>query len=292
MALVDRIRVLAPAAAALLAALALMMGSASAGSAQAGTKRQRHRGAAACARIAHPHALHSRRARARARRCAALRSHRRHRRHGAAHSHAGRRRTSANARAPRTPTGTQRALGTSADGSAPGSGSAPSSTPTDGTGCEGTSLMPSTANVSLIAAATLCLVNRERTARGERPLSANTDLTRAAQGHTISMTRGGYFEHESPYGQTMLQRIESSGYIPGPNVGYELGENIAWGSLGNATPAAIVAAWMASRGHRENILNPNYRDSGMGVSPDLPTSFAGGQAGAIYTQDFGAILTG
>ena len=83
-----------------------------------------------------------------------------------------------------------------------------------------------------------------------------------------------------------------SGYIYDSQIGYEVGENIAWGTLWLSTPRAIVAAWMASPGHRANILDAHYRDTGIGVSPHPPTSLAPGQAGAIYTQDFGVIVTG
>ncbi len=71
--------------------------------------------------------------------------------------------------------------------------------------------------------------------------------------------------------------------------GYEVGENIAWGTLSLATPRAIVAAWMASPAHRANILDANFRETGIGVTPRPPASLAHGQAGAIYTQDFGVI---
>ena len=44
---------------------------------------------------------------------------------------------------------------------------------------------------------------------------------------------------------------------------------------------------MASPGHRANILDPRFRDTAIGVSTHPPFSLARGQAGAIYTQDFG-----
>jgi hypothetical protein len=52
----------------------------------------------------------------------------------------------------------------------------------------------------------------------------------------------------------------------------------------------MVAAWMSSPGHRANILDPRFRDTAVGVSPHPPSSLARGQAGAIYTQDFGGLL--
>ncbi len=156
-----------------------------------------------------------------------------------------------------------------------------------GENCQNTSLMPSEANVVSVREATLCLINRERSRAGEQPLRPDGSLEDSAQGHSTSMALHGYFEHVSPGGSTPLSRMRESGYLSSSTPGYMVGENIAWGSGTDATPAAIVAAWMASPPHRSNILQGEFRDTGMGVSPHLPSSFAGGQAGAIYTEDFG-----
>ena len=141
-------------------------------------------------------------------------------------------------------------------------------------------------------AATFCLVNRERTANGERPLAPDSALELSAQRHTESMAFGDYFEHNGPGGDTPGSRMRAAGYIYSSSVGYEIGENIGWATLWLATPRAIVAAWMASPGHRANILDAGFRDSGIGVSAHPPESLARGEAGAIYTQDFGVIITG
>jgi uncharacterized protein YkwD len=157
--------------------------------------------------------------------------------------------------------------------------------------CQDAELRPSEENLDRIRGATLCLVNRERSAHGERALQPNGALRQSAQGHTDSMVAGNYFEHDGPGGQTLLQRIREAGYIYSARVGYAIGENIAWGGAQLGTPKAIVAAWMASPGHRANILDPRYRDTAIGVSPRLPSSVAHGQRGGIYTQDFGVIIT-
>ncbi len=157
--------------------------------------------------------------------------------------------------------------------------------------CVNTSLMPTSANLKLIRAATLCLINRERILHGERPLRPNGRLRRAAQAHSRSMAFGDYFQHVGPGGATPAARLRAVGYISS-HVGFEVGENIAWGALWLATPRAIVASWMASPGHRANILDPHYRETGIGVSPHPLSSRAHGQAGAIYTQDFGVITRG
>jgi len=129
-------------------------------------------------------------------------------------------------------------------------------------------------------------------ARGESALRRNSRLERAAQSHTESMAFGDYFEHIGPGGDTPFSRIRGSGYIYSSSVGYAVGENIGWGTLWLGTPQAIVAAWMNSPAHRAIMLDGRYRDTAIGVSPHPPGSLAGGQRGAVYTQDFGVIITG
>jgi uncharacterized protein YkwD len=158
-----------------------------------------------------------------------------------------------------------------------------------GESCEDTHLMPTRANTSRIEAATLCLVNVERTRRGERALRANADLARSAADHSEDMVDRNYFDHVSPGGETVLQRIKASTYLP-PKAGYILGENIALGTMRLATPAAIVDSWMKSPGHRANILNEDFRDTGIGVVARAPDRYAHGQRGATYTQQFGTVM--
>jgi uncharacterized protein YkwD len=156
--------------------------------------------------------------------------------------------------------------------------------------CPNANLTPSTSNTESVVAATLCLVNDERVRFGESALIEDPRLAGAAAGHSRDMDEHDYFSHTSPGGQTLLMRIQASGFIPNANVGYTLGENIAWGTLWLGTPRAIVKAWMESPGHRANILNGSYRYTGIGVDPDLPSAMSNGQAGGMYTQDFGTII--
>ncbi|MCW3067864.1 MAG: SCP-like extracellular [Solirubrobacterales bacterium] len=127
---------------------------------------------------------------------------------------------------------------------------------------------------------------------GESPLRQNGRLEIAAQGHSREMSVGDYIGHTGLRGGSPLSRMRAGGYVYSSRVGYELGENIGWGTLWLATPRAIVAAWMASPDHRQNILDPSYHDTAVGVSARPPASLAHGQAGAIYTQEFGTIITG
>jgi uncharacterized protein YkwD len=154
--------------------------------------------------------------------------------------------------------------------------------------CADASLVPTQGNLARVGTATLCLVNVQRARRGQHALRRNADLTRSAVGHSQDMVSKDYFDHVSPAGQTPLDRVEASSYLP-RRASYLVGENIAVGTVQLATPSAIVAGWMASREHRANILNRDFRDSGMGVVAQAPGRYSAGLPGATYTQQFGVI---
>lgn len=118
------------------------------------------------------------------------------------------------------------------------------------------------------------LVNLEREAEGLHPLSYDAQLTTAARGHSEDMGLQGYFSHDSLDGRKFYTRILDAGY----SYSYS-GENIA---AGYPDPAAVVDGWMASPGHRANILEPNFCDIGVGYA-----FVPGSPYGDYWTQDFG-----
>jgi uncharacterized protein YkwD len=158
------------------------------------------------------------------------------------------------------------------------------------TPCQNTELTPEAQNIALVRAAVLCLVNQERAQNGRTPLTINPRLERAAEGHCVELVAEDYFAHVSPSGETPVQRIAATGYVPSPADGYAIGENLAWGTLSLSTPKAIVAAWIASPEHLANILESQYTETGIGVTPAVPTSLGKGQPGASYAQEFGVII--
>ena len=158
------------------------------------------------------------------------------------------------------------------------------------TPCQNTQLNPEAGNLALVRAAVLCLINTERAQNGREPLSPDPRLEQAAESHGKEMLSLDYFDHVSPSGLTPVQRIRTTGYIPSSEVGYVIGENLAWGTLTLATPQAIVSAWIASPEHLANILEGKYRDTGIDVEPEVPQQLAEGVAGALYTQEFGVIV--
>ncbi len=160
----------------------------------------------------------------------------------------------------------------------------------NGEPCSNTEAIPSDANLAQVREATLCLINEQREQHGEVALQENGKLTTAAQGHSEDMITRDYFEHTSPTGEEFQTRIIASGYVAS-GAAYELGENIDTATLSLSTPAATVTAWMKSPEHRANILNGEFRETGIGVAAAAPAYFAEGEAGATYTQDFGVLAS-
>jgi uncharacterized protein YkwD len=92
--------------------------------------------------------------------------------------------------------------------------------------------------------------NRERQERGLQALRWDSSLSRVATEFAQDMNERDYFAHESPDGRTMKDRLAAAGV----KFGFA-GENIAYGyENGND----VVIGWMNSKGHRENILKPEY----------------------------------
>ena len=103
------------------------------------------------------------------------------------------------------------------------------------------------------------------------------------------MIARNYFSHTTPRG-SVRRANPHDGYVQRSET-YMIGENIDCATLYLASPAATVTAWMNSPEHRENILNGEYSETGIGVTAAAPASFAEGQQGATYTQDFGVIAS-
>jgi uncharacterized protein YkwD len=132
--------------------------------------------------------------------------------------------------------------------------------------------------------ATLCLLNRQRAGHGLRSLRSRGSLRSAATSYSWQMVRENFFDHVSPDGRTLTDRVKATRYLRGQWPRFSLAENIGYGDGPLGTPRSIVAAWMRSAGHRANILDGRYRDIGLGIVPGMPGRNG---VGATYTTDFG-----
>jgi uncharacterized protein YkwD len=153
--------------------------------------------------------------------------------------------------------------------------------------CTNTSLASQAGNLPAIGAAVLCLINRERVLHGLSALRPAGSLAVAAQRHSNDMAHAHRFDHVGSAGDTFGQRIAAAGYLK-PGRRFALAENIAWVALGRGTPGAMVAAWLASPEHRVNILDPGFRDTGIGLTAAAPSRFTPGVRGLTVTEDFGS----
>jgi uncharacterized protein YkwD len=150
--------------------------------------------------------------------------------------------------------------------------------------CKNTGLVPSASNLDLVDAAMLCLIDKARHTAGLAALTDDAELDQAAIAHSDDMVAENYFDHVAPDGTTPEQRVLATGYTPRAPGG-EVAENIAAATLTDATPAATVAAWMSSPGHRANILDPDFSRIGIGAANTVPELLGAG-AGGTYTAEF------
>jgi uncharacterized protein YkwD len=124
-----------------------------------------------------------------------------------------------------------------------------------------TSFSPSTieANATLTRSGVIQLTNQNRKENGNLiVLTENNKLDQSAEIKMKDLFAKQYFEHVSPTGVSVSNLADQ--------VSYEyivIGENLAMGDFVNNKD--LVDAWMASPGHRANILNKRYTEIGVAV---------------------------
>jgi uncharacterized protein YkwD len=135
-----------------------------------------------------------------------------------------------------------------------------------------------------VEAAALCLINKLRRQKHLRALKNTPQLHKAAQQHARDMVANAYFSHESLGGRDVSDRVRRAGYLRG-YPGWQIGENLAWGSGVKSSARQIVVAWMGSPGHKQNLMNRKFREAGMAVAPGAPVAVDG--AAGRYANVFG-----
>jgi uncharacterized protein YkwD len=143
--------------------------------------------------------------------------------------------------------------------------------------CPGANTSIVGAPLTSVRAAVLCLTNQERNAYGLPSLEASSRLTNVAQGWTQTMVATGDFSHAVNF----AGRFTASGYD-----WQAIGENIA---TGYTTPASVVRAWMSSISHCRNILDPHFRDVGIGALSATVGSVS--TEPGTWTEDFGLLMS-
>ncbi len=119
----------------------------------------------------------------------------------------------------------------------------------------------------------LSLINIERARVGVSPLTLNEDLTAAAEDFACTLAAEDFFAHIHPVtGEGPGDRASAAGYAF-----FAVGENLA---AGQTTAADAVEGWMDSPEHRDNLLSPEWTETGIGVR-------GGGTYGIYWVQEFG-----
>lgn len=117
------------------------------------------------------------------------------------------------------------------------------------------------------------IVNEARAANGLRPLRVDGALNRVARSYTMTLLRTNVFTHGA-----MAARLAGSG-ARGPL----FGENLAWGVGTRGSARSLVRGWLASPGHRANLLRPGWTRIGIGA---VRGSFQGYRGATVVTADF------
>ncbi len=136
------------------------------------------------------------------------------------------------------------------------------------------------ANISLSVSGIVSYTNKERTKAGLTYLALDPKLSKAAESKLQDMFQNQYFQHVSPSGESVSDVAKKAGYEY-----IVVGENLALGIFGGDDQ--VVAAWMASPGHKKNILDSRYRDIGVAVGQGMYQ----GKKQWLIVQHFGKPLS-
>lgn len=104
--------------------------------------------------------------------------------------------------------------------------------------------------------------NDARRAAGLPTLAWNDDASQVAYEHCVDMRLREYVAHESPEGKGAADRLweaEISYWIAGENIHHRAPAG---------SSAQAMEAWMASPGHRENVLDERFTHIGVGTHND------------------------
>lgn len=121
----------------------------------------------------------------------------------------------------------------------------------------------------------LTFTNQKRAEQGLSPLTLNNQLSAAAGAKAADMFSKNYWAHNSPDGTTPWVFFQNVGY----NYLYA-GENLAKDFNDSD---AVVAAWMTSPSHRENMLSGKYEEVGFAVV----NGTLNGQETTLVVEHFG-----
>lgn len=118
-------------------------------------------------------------------------------------------------------------------------------------------------------------INEQRKKQSESEFTENPMLSQAAQAKLQDMFTKNYWDHTSPTGEKAWVFIDRTGYS------YTVaGENLARGFI---SASGMVDAWMDSPTHKKNILDNDFRETGIAVGNGI----INGKSTTVAVQLFG-----
>jgi uncharacterized protein YkwD len=117
-------------------------------------------------------------------------------------------------------------------------------------------------------------LNAFRSANGKAEVSVSMPLTKASVAHAEDMAARGYFDHASPSGETVEDRLQAGGRQcsrPGENIAQTWWRESLRGAGPDyidsdaALAEALLVQWRNSPGHREIMLQAGATDVGLGI---------------------------
>ncbi|HEY0426442.1 MAG TPA: CAP domain-containing protein [Pyrinomonadaceae bacterium] len=119
-----------------------------------------------------------------------------------------------------------------------------------------------TINTSELEKLALTLINKERAAMNLKDLVWSDDAAKVARLHSRNMAENFFFNHRGLDGLMVDERA----YSLGVKKWQAIGENIAFNRGYDSPTEFAVECWMNSAGHRANILNNRWTETGIGVA--------------------------
>lgn len=139
-----------------------------------------------------------------------------------------------------------------------------------GASCPGADLRMTPDTRVAVERAVVCLVNSFRQDRNLQPLRKASELHSSARDFVQSMMVKHFFGHIDPDGDTLEMRVRAHLYVKPSKRDWLVAENISVMRGPLATALHVVRNWMASPGHRANMLRAALREIGAGAAAGSP----------------------
>lgn len=106
------------------------------------------------------------------------------------------------------------------------------------------------------------LINQERSKKGLGDLVWDSNLSRLARDYSAKMARENFFSHQDRSGESVDGRAKNMRIKNWSKIG----ENLFFCEGYDNPNLMAVRGWMKSPSHRDNILDPDYNVSGIGIA--------------------------